>query len=110
MIYLENLIQLMGVSKSEDENKNNTDESVSTFSKLIQALKCWGRREENVDDVLPVFTGATFRERVIEVLVQWAKSTEMHDESLVENLFLLLFRQYDEINEVCLHKKPTLPK
>ena len=90
----------MGVTKCEDENKAPADESVSTFAKLIQALKCWGRREEVLEDVLPVFTGATFRERVIEVLVHWAKSTEMHDESLVENLFLLLFRQYDEINEV----------
>ena len=73
----------------------------SRTSRMIKSLLSWlGRKEEEEVEIVMSCKGTAFRDTVVSILVEWAKNSEMQDDSLIQSLFLLLFRQYDEINQV----------
>ncbi|XP_075257500.1 ryanodine receptor 2-like isoform X3 [Convolutriloba macropyga] len=77
------------------------DAKESRASRLMNWLLFWRRNaDEEEVEILMGCKGTAFRDTVVSILVEWAKNSDMQDASFIQSLFLLLFRQYDEINHL----------
>ncbi len=104
VFFAESLVKRIGVGESPDGDDKNSP-SVSKTSQILNLFNFWSKSKGDKSggefgcDGLSDEEGG-FRKTIVSILTQWAKSVEMRDDSLVESLFLLLFRQYDEVKQV----------
>ena len=71
-----------------------TDERANRF---LGEMACSFVKEQHF---LFVYHSDPFRDLINKTMVQWATDNQIHDPTLVREMFSLLFRQYDALGEV----------